>query len=388
MRFVNTFEKHRRESDKSLETYIKECRLKLGRAIAQRYKIYLDTKYWILLRDHRLGREVNAAVAELSSILEDGVASNKLICPISADIFLEIAKQSDPTTLKCSVELVDALSEGISVLAPEERASMELLYFMRKNSSGEGSCHSQDNFVWTKLAYVLDTMVPYSTPFNPGEELVIQKSFFDQMWSISLIDMIETIGINDIHEIPSMPDISDKLNTGKFEQLSENSSFEGIFLSEVAGILDTYTDEFREMFVYIYKKMTGKAPAEGEVSSSDGPRKFANLIYHGFRLKRFSTELPIIRIPATIHAAIRWDRNRKYKPTDFHDFRHAEAALPYFNTFLTENSLCHLLTRQDLSLDLLYNCTVVSDPEIAIEMIKRMVSQPLNSADPKGRAAD
>ena len=376
MRFIDTFEKHRRESDKSLETYIKECRLKLGEAVVQRHKIYLDTKYWIMLRDYRLGRMVNAAIPKLSSILEDGIISNKLICPISADIFLEITKQSDPTTLKCSVELIDTLSEGISILAPEERAKMELLYFIRTNSSSESSCHSQDIFVWTKLAYVLGTMVLYSTPFTPEEELVIQKSFFDQMWSISLNDMIETMGINTVREIPKIPDISDKLNAGKFEHLSENSSFEGVFLSEVAGILDTYMDEFSEMFVYLYKKMTGTAPAEGEVSLSDGPQKFANLIYHGFRLKRFSTEFPSIRIPAMIHAAIRWDRNRKYKPTDFHDFRHAETALPYFDAFLTENSLCHLLMRHDLGLDRLYNCMVISDPEIAVEKVNELVSQP------------
>ena len=388
MRFVNTFKKHRRESGKSMETYIKECRLNLGRAIAQRYKVYLDTKYWILLRDYKLGRKVKATIVELSSILEEGIASKKLICPISADIFLEIAKQSDATTLKCSIELIDGLSEGISVLAHEERARMELLYFMRKNSSGQDSCHSQNNFVWTKIAYVFGTLAPCCTPLTTDEEIVIQKSFFDQMWSISLIDMIETIGINAVREIPSMPDISAKLNTGKFKNLSENSSFKRIFLSEVAGILDTYTEDFREVFVYLYKKMTGKDPAEGEVSSSDGPRKFANLIYHGFRLNHFSTEFPSIRIPATIHAAIRWDRNRKYKPTDIYDFRHAKTALPYFEIFLTENSLCHLLTRQDLSLDLLYNCTVVSDPEIAVQEIKRMVSQPLNSGDSKRRAAD
>ena len=135
-------------------------------------------------------------------------------------------------------------------------------------------------------------------------------------------------------------------------------------------------DEFSEMFVYLYKKMTGTAPAEGEVSLSDGPQKFANLIYHGFRLKRFSTEFPSIRIPAMIHAAIRWDRNRKYKPTDFHDFRHAETALPYFDAFLTENSLCHLLMRHDLGLDRLYNCMVISDPEIAVEKVNELVSQP------------
>jgi hypothetical protein len=376
MRFVDTFEKHRRESNKSLEAYIKECRQKLGEEIAQRHKIYLDTKYWIMLRDYKLGRAVNPAIPELSSILRDGVSSNKLICPISADIFLEIAKQSNPITLKCSFELIDELSKGISILDPVERAKMELLQFIRTNSLGEGHCYSQEIFIWTKLAYVLGTMLPYNTIFTPEEELVIQKSFFDQMWSISLNDMIEIMGMDTFCKIPNMPDISGKLNKGKIEHLSENKSFEGVFLSEVAGILDTYIDEFSEMFVYLYKKLTGISPSENEVLLSDGPQKLANLIYHGFRLKRFSTEFPSINIPATIHAAIRWDRGRKYKPTDFYDFRHAETALPYFDVFLTENSLCHLLMRSDLSLDRLYNCEVISDPAKTFKKINDLISQP------------
>lgn len=376
MHFVDTFEKHRKESNKSLEAYIKECRLKLGVAIAQRHKIYLDTNYWIMLRDYKLGRTVNAVIPKLSSILRDGVNSNRLICPISEDIFLETAKQSDPITLKCSVELIDELSKGISILSPAERARMELLHFIRTNSSGESHCYSQESFVWTKLAYVLGTMLPYNTLFTPEEELVIQKSFFDQMWSISLNDMIETMGIDTFCKIPNMPDISGKLNKGKFEHLLENKSFERVFLSEVAGILDTYIDEFSEMFVYLFKTLTGMSPSENEVSLSDGPQKFANLIYHGFRFKRFSREFPSINIPATIHAAIRWDRGRRYKPTDFYDFRHAETALPYFDVFLTENSLCHLLMRNDLSLDHLYNCVVISDPMKAFEKINVLISQP------------
>ena len=134
------------------------------------------------------------------------------------------------------------------------------------------------------------------------------------------------------------------------------------------------------MFAYLYESLEGRATKK-EISASDGPQQFANLIYHGFRLKRFSTELPSIGIPATLQAAIRWEPNRKYKPTDMHDIRHAEVALPYFDTFLTERSLRHLLTRTDLGLDRLYGCTVISDPNRAVEAVEKVVSRPAVAPD-------
>jgi hypothetical protein len=374
MRFVNTFGQHRNEPGKSLDAYLKERRLALGKSIAGRHKVYLDTKYWLLLRNLKLGRSEDPVIARLSSLLEDGVQSGQLICPISADIFLEILKQTDPVTLKCSVELIDTLSEGVSVLAPEERAQMELLHFVQKSLFGEASCQSPEVFVWTKLAYVLGFTAPHDSPFSLEEELVKQKAFLDQMWEVSLADMIDTMGIKTIREMPRIPDISENLNAGKLAHASENDSFEAVFLSEVAGILDTLKPDFGKMFAYLYESLGGGATKK-EISASDGPHQFANLIYHGFRLKRFSTELPSVRIPATLQAAIRWEPNRKYNPTDMPDIGHAEVALPYFDTFLTEHSLRHLLTRTDLGLDRLYRCTVISDPNRAVEEVEKVISR-------------
>ena len=100
MRIVDTLEKHRREPCKSLDAYVKERRLALGQNTTARRKVYLDTKFWVMLRDHRLGRSRDPVIAELTDLLVDCAASAKLICPISDDIFLEILRQTDPDTLK------------------------------------------------------------------------------------------------------------------------------------------------------------------------------------------------------------------------------------------------------------------------------------------------
>lgn len=375
MHWVNTFDRHKREPHKSLEAYVKERRLELGMSIESRKKIYLDTKYWLILRDNKLGRSEHSEGAKLLDLLQDGVQAEKLICPISADVFIEILKQSDPVTIDCSTGLIDMLSCGVSILGPEERLRMELLYFVRKYLFGEETCYSHKIFAWNKIAYTLGFRSPCNTPFSPEDELAIQKAFLDQMWELSLSDMIETIGIDAICRRPRIPDASGELNAGKFSHMHENKSFNELFLSELAGMLDVYKPVFGEMFGHLFQEETGLVRSHAEVADSEGSRMIANLIYHGFRLKRLSKEVASLRIPATLYAAIRWDKGRKYKPTDLHDIRHAAGALPYFDVFLTEHSLRHLLTRKDLALDRLYGCRVVSDLSAAIAEIEEILGK-------------
>ncbi len=108
MKLVDTFDNHRSEPDKALDEYTKETRLDLGQEISQCKKVYLDTKYWLLLRNAVLRKEENKEIIELLSLLRQGVQLKKLICPISEDIFVEIL-QSNPSTLKTTVSLVDEL---------------------------------------------------------------------------------------------------------------------------------------------------------------------------------------------------------------------------------------------------------------------------------------
>lgn len=374
MNFIDRFTKHRAEPEKSLEVYYKERRLSLGRRLLGRKKVYLDTKYWILLRDCELGRLDNEVVTELLQLLRDGVGAGKLVCPISADVFIEILRRADYPTLSCSVELIDALSLGVSIASREERIRQELLSFVLKNIQGEKSCHPPGLLVWTKLAYTFGFTPPCYTPFSTAEELTIQKAFLDQMWEVSLRDMIAIMGMGAIRNMPRIPNLSIQLNEGKLAHAGENSSLKQMFLSEIEGTLDTMLPDLQEMSAYLYERFMGVDPPKDQVDSTNGHRMFANLIYNAFRLNPFTTELPTIRIPAMLHAAIRWDTQRRYKQGDIPDIRHAEAALPYYQMLLTEKSLTHLLTRRDLGLDQLYGCQVLSTPNQAVQAVRTLAS--------------
>lgn len=373
MEIADAFDKHRSEPDKSLDAYLKERLLLMGQSVAHRHKVYLDTKYWLLLRDFAMGKLHDESIGRLSRLLHQGVSEAQLVCPISASTFMEISAQSDPETLRCSAQLIDTLSCGISALAWDERLRLELLYFLHRYTHGEDSCHSPHLLVWTKLVYTLGFTAPCNTPFQPHEELVMQKAFLDHMWSVSLADMIRVMGIDGFHQKPRPSRIAENLNQGKFAHAHENRTFQQMFLSELGGLLDGLKPFLRDAAIHWYAAETGNRPTAEELASSNDSQTLANMIYNLFRLGRLHTELPVIRIPATLHAAVRYDLSRRYKPTDMHDFHHAEVALPYCDTFLTEKSLKHLLTRSDLGLDRLYNCRVICDPREAVTAIERVM---------------
>jgi hypothetical protein len=375
MKIVNTFEKHKSEPGKNLEAYTRDVRLALGVEIGNCKKIYMDTKYWLLLRDALLGRAGDKHLSELLSLLRSGVQAGKAICPISEDIFVEVLKQSDPLTLKETVKLMDDLSKGVSILSEEERIRFETLYFILRHTKGEDSVYSPDVFVWTKLSYVFGAIHPASTPFSPKEELVLQKAFFDQMWSISLSEIVEIIGMEAILKMPKLNDFSVALNDGKAKHAHENKSFKQVFLSELAGILDLCIPIFEDARIYLLEKEKAFKPTAAEMESTNSGKQIANSVYNLFSKNKLHTYFPTLIISAGLHATVRWDVKRKFKRNDWHDFRHAQTALPYFDFFLTEHSLRNLITMNNTAFHRKYSCVVLSNPDEALESIKEMFSQ-------------
>lgn len=374
MKIVDTFEKHRSEPEKTLEAYIKEVRIALGSEIESCKKIYLDTKYWLLLRDAAGGRQSDENITKLLEVLQNGVQKGKLVCPISQDIFAEVLTQSDEETLSETCSLIDLLSRGISIISEQERIGFETLYFIRRNMGGEDSVHSPDILVWTKLAYVLGAVHPTSTPFSPQEELVIQKAFFDQMWAISLSQMIKIMGKEAVSRTPKLNDLSSVLNEGKIKFAHENKSFKQLFLSELAGVLDVCVPIFEDTMVYLFEREQGYQPTASEVNLSKAGKQIPNAVYNLFRKNKLQPYFPTLVIGAGLHAAVRWDLKRKFKKNDLHDFRHAQTALPYFDFFFTEHSLRDLVTRSHVAFDKRYACEVVSHPNEALRRAKEICS--------------
>ncbi len=372
MKNVNTLEYHKGNPDISVERYIRSKRVELAHEIQYAKKVYLDTKFWILLRDARMGNAAGYNAMKLLHVLEDLVAKNLVVCPISNDTFAEIFKQTDTETLKACVQVIDDLSKGIAILAMKERIDLEVFHFIGEKTKGTDSVYSLDELVWTKIAYVLGFATPTSDSWPPDINYAIQKAFIDQMWVVTLTDMLDQMGDDAISQVSKFPDISQELNEGKFSHIKDHKSFKQLFIGELAGLLDLYKPDFQDLMVYLYKSETGQSLSADEISSDNSGRMVANLIYHAFRLNKIKSELPSFRIGAGIHAAVQWDKGRKYKPNDIHDFQHAAAAVPYCDYFLTEANLRHLVCDKNLKFDALFRCKTISDITDAIKELSQI----------------
>lgn len=370
MEFIDTFEKHKNESEKSLDDYFKELRLKLGKEMNNKIKIYLDTKYWIYLRDYIMGRNKDKNIKQIYELLHEGVDKDKLICPVSDAIFYEITQQTDSSTLKETVALIDSLSKGITIISSIERIKFEILYFIYSLNGWSNNLYSPDEFVWTKVSYLLGLTSFESKLFSREDERVIQKAFVDQMWTFSLTDIIDKLGMEALLRMPRINDISKQLNVDKVKYSHENNSFKQIFMSEVAGILDVIKPDIQEMLVYIYKEQFNKEPDATELESFKSEEMFANVIYNVVDSNKIGLYLPTLIIIAKLHAGVRLDIQRKYRKNDQIDFQHASAALPYFDYFFTERSLMDLIKRKNINLQNVYHCRVFARSVEVLESLK------------------
>lgn len=213
-------------------------------------------------------------------------------------------------------------------------------------------------------------MTPDCYNLPDDQNFAIQKAFAEHMWELKLRDYLNAMGAERAAARPSsFPDISAQLNQGKIDNIDVHKSFKSVFLSEVQGIVDSCAQTFSEIMQHIFERDTGTRLDEVTQTNDVSGRLLANAVYNAFLHNKVTSQFPTIRIGAGLHAALRWDRNRKYKANDLFDFRHAEAALPYCDYFLTERSLCHLVQDRNLKFNELFACKVFSEPAEALDAL-------------------
>lgn len=134
----------------SIDEYMKEHRLKLGKSIKNRFKIYLDTKYWGYLCDVSLGKNTDENLIEIYNLLIKLSKEKKIICPLSYRLYSELFKQKDINRFNETTKIMELFSENIIIMFETERINYELLNFLNKHIKGKDSVYESDIFVWRK----------------------------------------------------------------------------------------------------------------------------------------------------------------------------------------------------------------------------------------------
>lgn len=370
MKFIDTFEHHRQHPEITASEHIDNLRYELGISLEGKTLIYLDTKYWVLLRDVVLGRTVETEIKQIYEHLTQLTTKGIVLCPFSEDIFHEIIKQSDQITLEASLNLIDKFSSGVSIRSLEDRLKIEMLHLLERYNE-DSNTPKLESLIWTKLANALGRlMIPTDTAFNKEDELVMQKTFTDQLWSISLIELYGFIGFEKLQkEFPHYPDFSSYMNEDYENHKDDFQSFHEVFMSEIGIKIKGILPEIEDVMATAYHRETGNILSEEEKKDT---RIIQNIIYNSFKYKKEGDNFRSINVSCGLHAAIWWNEKQKYKKNDFYDIGHAQAAIPYCDYFFTEKYIKHVVTTEPLKYDKKFKCKVLANPKEVLEVLKSL----------------
>jgi len=352
---TDIYDIHRSQPDVSLERHVRKRRLELGVEVSSKCRIYLDLRFWILLREAYIEKQINKSTEILLNRLIALVESGRAICPISESVFVELLKQDDPTSRIATAKLIDTLSCGVTLIVHPDRVRQELCNALYERAGAENLIPAEQ-LVWTKLSSILGDVHPSGTPFGAAEELVIQKAFYDHMWDVSLIEIVKSIN-------PARMPTKDweatakRLNEGNKQHEKEITNYRTAYRFEFEGCLSLFR---REMLV-LFKEI--------EATGFHSINKRYSHLSESARFAAFSRSVRTLHIGASCHAAIRWDKKRMLTGNDLFDFHHAEAALGYCDIFLTEGPLKTLLSQNHLELKGNFPCKIVSSVTEAVEAI-------------------
>ncbi|MGL6535676.1 hypothetical protein ACSZNU_00975 [Aeromonas hydrophila] len=363
------FEFHRRHPEISLGQYVKAKSLALAESIQDLEKIYLDQRFWVLLRDAHMGRSKIQSAGALLSAIRSAVKSGKVLCPISESVFLELLKQQDLTTRQATAELIDEFSHGITLVPYEQRVAQELISVIAVQTPNRAKYHEPKDLVWSKLSYVLGVVHPSETVFTPEEELVIQKSFFDHMWQIPLVEVLSYLEDKTFFPPEKFGETAGKLNELNRSHQDEVKKFRQVYLDEIRGALSLFMHIPRMWSETEYERVSGTSAACSDHEMQEREQKWHTVFGNLVTEKSVARRLPSLHVSALCHAAVRWDKGRKLVANDFYDFHHAAAAVGYCSAFMTEKPLKSLLQQKHLQLVNDYPCVVIADINEAVEWV-------------------
>lgn len=309
-----------------------------------------------------MGRAKQAIHNDLFTTLQGVVESGLGICPLSESVLFELHKQTDPATRLAMARVMDSLSRGVTVQNSLDRLRVELVRFFHSIIVDQRMQVPPIEHVWMKVGHFLGSPDPVFDGIDPGEQLTISKAFFDLLWSVTLEELITD---NDwIENDGGFQEDALRMTEGSRAHTSEITSFEELYLAEVSGFIDIH-------HAAIEAAVTELASVLGQKGlGPDSARLWRNAVYNIVRFDRVGTGLPILQIVSGIHAAIRWQRGRPFRASDFDDMYHAAAALPYCDMFLTEAFMGTILKNPPLSFGTLFDTDIVWDEAAALALLR------------------
>ncbi len=342
----------------------------LGKSIAEKQKIYLDTCYWVYLRDATIGRAKCPEHTETLGLIRDLVTSGKAICPISDAIFIELMQQTDIVTRTATAKLIDELSLGVALMNEQNRVRAELQHMLEHPTLGE-NVQPLKHLVWVKACYVLGYDMPVVNKFSPEQNRAMQKTSIDLFWNMSLLEFTSTDDLIS-PALTGLDTTASKLNDDIVKYADEIRSMPQAFIIEIIGSLTVFKSDLTVLLLQLYKRALGTSDSISKEQLEEFANKMLTMIINAFRFKpkKMAQRMPTLYVHAMCHAAIRWNKGRKFNGHWLMDLHHASAGVSYCDAMFTENPLKVLMTANHVAFDKEYGVHILSAAQDVIDYLK------------------
>lgn len=325
--------------------------------------VYLDTKYWVILRDVKRGIINDPEKVHLYKLVLELSSRSQVIFPFSESLFEEFLKQTDEESLSTTLSLIKLLSKNTGIRPYKDRVAVEFEFLLRflfdPESMKISYIESCSEYVWTCVAYSWGKFTVKDTgEHHDSYDEKVQDLYFgcDEALNeyLKLLGSMSGFGM-------SYPDPTSKI-LGRRESKSEKNS-EVLIREFISELLDQ-KNVISNVFSNIVERF-----------SAEDMKSFVSIILDKKVRNKLHDFIPSMNTYTTICATWIVSQNKNIKINDFFDMHHAAAALPYFDLFLTEKSLFDAINRvvpKNLPFERVKVCADISN---AINLLEQLNEQ-------------
>ena len=297
-----------------------------------------------------------------------GVSERRFICPITEAVFFEVNRQGNTERRMQTVRMMDRLGRGIVMKNSSDRAVWEIKALFDAAIVRHELPTVPCRRIWVRPYSFLGT--PRLSGWGPSDDLAINKAFWSYAWTRSIEDLLTDTPVPDDDHDHAMRANAARITEQSSKHAPEMKSFEQVFMDEVGGLIDVHREDICRAF---RPHATAMLRAISAVNHDPATvEKYGlDLAYSAAAASKPHRALPFIRIMAGLHAFIRWQRQRPFTFNDIFDLRHAAAAIPYCDLFLTEKFVKTACTSKLLDFGTAYGTQIICDDDEALDAILR-----------------
>ena len=322
------------------EQYRRSRYRRLLEIVGARKGIYLDMKFWIWLRSPAQSPQPTEAV-KLLSLLREGVALGRILCPVSYASFCEMMKQNPQERRLAQAAIMDELSLGIGLRNPFDVAELEYCRFFGNCWSPMKNLAVWIDPAWTPVGHMIVETYPVVPQIAPRILEEGKKFMLESKWMLRMKDYA-LLG----KEIPRKSNtVAHRINQERKRYPRGGKAFQQLFEDELHGCLDARRMQIENALRAVALLFRVEGAESGEIDEGE-IRLWINLLREAVRRDSDGETIPSQRVAAALHAAIRMDDARPMKQNDLDDIEHSAMAVGYSELFLTEDSLADLLRRK------------------------------------------